>query len=359
MVDELKINKYTWDEFTKRHNPLFISAVKSFNHGLDHYSQRYQEDNRRFCFIEIDQAIELLLKAILLEKGVKVTGLYLNYEKLLSECKKNNVHIPKKSKLRLLRDNRNLVQHEGKVPDIAHTEFFVNIAAQVLLELVKKEFGIKHSEIVSLVPMLPFLNIKRLKLNPPEKPKILESMETIAYALFLYECTEISFNKIVQAINEILAIIYEKKSGKVLSPATLKELDDIDVDLGKKINLLKSVGALAILKVSEIPFDFKIPVKMVPQSLIGLKICTIMREKRWLDGKTCDFFDGLLATDLLRHDEELKEKINAKLSNKVLVKLFYLLRHLIFTHPEIKEIIEKYREDEKRYFDKLFEYGTH
>ncbi|MHB0966518.1 MAG: hypothetical protein ACYC36_08700 [Bellilinea sp.] len=126
-------------------SPVLRHAMESFEHGVFHYLDG-TEISRKFAFLHIDHAIELILKEYVVRLGEslyrkdgKTIGLYDAYSILETK----GVFIPEKPRLEDLHDFRNIVQHKGLTPDEQTTEFYVIVAYKFVKRFLHDELALE------------------------------------------------------------------------------------------------------------------------------------------------------------------------------------------------------------------------
>ncbi len=149
-----------------KQSPMFLHAVESFEHGLQHYLDGTNK-SRKFALLHIDQAIELFLKEKVVRLGksiYKSDGSTLNLHEVFKSL--DSLSIPEKPRLEELHDLRNVVQHKGLTPDVNSTQFYIETAYLFIKRFLETELETPITEILSreyraLMEMIPFPLPKR------------------------------------------------------------------------------------------------------------------------------------------------------------------------------------------------------
>lgn len=149
-----------------KQSPMFLHAVESFEHGLQHYLDGTNK-SRKFALLHVDQAIELFLKEKVVRLGksiYKSDGTTLNLHEVFKSL--DGLSIPEKPRLEELHDLRNVVQHKGLTPDINSTQFYIETAYVFIKRFLEQELEMPITEILSreyraLMEMIPFPLPKR------------------------------------------------------------------------------------------------------------------------------------------------------------------------------------------------------
>jgi hypothetical protein len=125
-----------------KQSPMFMHAVESFEHGLEHYLDG-SEKGRKFALLHIDQAIELLLKEKVVQIGksiYKSDGSTLSVHETFGSLK--DLKLSERPRLEELHDLRNTIQHKGLTPDASSTQFYVEIAYEFFKRFLYEELSV-------------------------------------------------------------------------------------------------------------------------------------------------------------------------------------------------------------------------
>lgn len=90
-----------------------VLAKKFYLHGCSHASAK-DKVGRMLAIHHFDNAIEIILKCIATEQGLRPKGKYFYFEELLRKIKDLSL----KEQIRSLHEVRNIVQHQGDIPSI-------------------------------------------------------------------------------------------------------------------------------------------------------------------------------------------------------------------------------------------------
>ena len=126
-------------------SPIMRFALEVFEHALESYVGK-QPRHRKFAVLGLAQAVELAIKATLVEKNVSI------YEKdgnrtlnphgaMLSLAKLWGVErMPMQARIELLIDERNAIQHRyGSVDDVT-MDYHMQTAFSALADILQREF---------------------------------------------------------------------------------------------------------------------------------------------------------------------------------------------------------------------------
>jgi HEPN domain-containing protein len=372
----LKLNREAWDDYIAKKNPLLASCFKSFEHGLSHYSNRESEDNRRFCIVEVDQAIELFLKGVLLERGKD--PYQMQFQTLLKEVKKQGLQLSDKEEITILtlHEKRNACQHEGDIPGTVQTEHLVHSAARFLLEKAEESLGISHEQVVDRVPSILVMGIKKLHIDAqPKKPEFLESLEKAAKELLVSGDLRSAFAQISTAARcaveslylaergPPLTIYWDKEKKRIVSPKNSfsplkviqRELKSIVSDFQPNLKKLK-------LGENLIPFDLSCTIMLFPLEVAAIEETLFLARKGILESKTSERLLKILRTSLLsslqrQFPPESKRLIQTYfdtiLTLDSVLKDFYFLRGFLVTNKVTREAWEKFIEECNRALHEL------
>lgn len=161
--------------------PLLHSAIEALEHGIEHFLEGGDRD-RRFAFLHVDNAVELLLKEkvrqlgrSIWKKNGKTIGVWGAY-KILEEEK---IDIPHKSHLENVHHERNSIQHKGVTPDESTTQVYLGEVFPFFEEFSEKCLAVKIDEHISpeIMDILRKVSEKLLKDVPKTAPDLLIDAE--------------------------------------------------------------------------------------------------------------------------------------------------------------------------------------
>lgn len=157
-----------------QNHPIINSAIESFTHGLEHMDMD-DEKGRRFAFIHIDQAIELVMKEKLKNLGESIYRKNgkdtLTFYETLEALKEKGILVKERPFIEDLHDYRNNVQHKGLTPDQCTTNFYIKDKGyQFFRDFCLGELGITWREVEEIIKQ----NIKNLLINKGAVKEIFE-----------------------------------------------------------------------------------------------------------------------------------------------------------------------------------------
>lgn len=133
-------------------SPMFIHALESFEHGIFHYLEGGDKD-RKFAFLHLDQAVELLLKekAVRIGKSIyKKDNTTLNFHEVFKSLENAAVKVEEKPRLEEVHDLRNNIQHKGITPDERTTEFYAKIVYKFVKRFLREELDTSLEDCLSV-----------------------------------------------------------------------------------------------------------------------------------------------------------------------------------------------------------------
>jgi len=161
-------------------SPLFQSAMELLGHSISHFNAG-EELDRKLVILHLANAIELLLKDLLLNIGESI---YKNPKETLSihgciqALKAKGISLPYLNKIELLIDERNAIQHRFGSPNELTTIFYMNISIAFFKEILKEHYDLDLEEILS-----HFVNEKDLiafRMREPTSESELENLKKLA-----------------------------------------------------------------------------------------------------------------------------------------------------------------------------------
>lgn len=171
-----------------------VLAKKIYLHGCSH---AFNKDlvSRMFAVHNFDNAVEIILKCIAEKKKIRPRGKYYNFEDLLNGIKEYP-HF--KTQIEGLHYQRNLVQHQGDVPDIETVIKYKNYVEDFFKEIIKKNFDLSYNE----------LYLSRLIKNKELKEKVMEAEKTFGEKKYK-ECIKLCDKALITATFDVGDIFYK------------------------------------------------------------------------------------------------------------------------------------------------------
>jgi hypothetical protein len=142
-------------------NPLLDSSILSLSNALEAF-QKNGERHRQSALIQMDQAVEYILKAALFQEDsvqfMKNDWENMTYEKAFQRLEEDDVSIPKKELLKKAHSARNEAQHRGIVCNISWTRFHMKNIYDFMRDFTMENFGISIDEVIPVGLQLGFYN---------------------------------------------------------------------------------------------------------------------------------------------------------------------------------------------------------
>ncbi len=161
-------------------SPLFQSSMELLGHSILHFN-RAEELDRKLVILHLANAIELMLKDLLLDQGESI---YKNPKETITihgciqALKDKSIQIPYLNKIELLIDERNALQHRFGSPNELTTIFYMNIAIDFFREILTSHYGQDYEEIIA-----QFADEKELiafQMHEPRDDAELENLKKLA-----------------------------------------------------------------------------------------------------------------------------------------------------------------------------------
>jgi len=160
-------------------SPLFQSSMELFGHSITHFNGTSELD-RKLVIIHLSNAIELLLKDMVLDGG---DSIYKNPKETITihacfeSLKARNISIPYLNKLELLIDERNALQHRFGSPNELTAIFYMNIAQDFFRDVLRNHYGQDFDEL--LPEFSESTDLVALKMREPADDSELENLKKL------------------------------------------------------------------------------------------------------------------------------------------------------------------------------------
>ena len=351
----MKFDKDAWDKYIEEKNPFIVSAIKSFAHSLDHYAKRDNEDDRRFCIVEIDQAIELFLKGILLKEGKN--PYHTHFPRLLDDSM-NILGISQKERglISRLHEERDACQHEGRIPDVNHTEYLVHSAFRLRLDKAQKALGITPDVMADKIPGLLFMDMKEAVTKKlPEEPEILKYLEGASKALLVYGALDSALAQVAGLAASAIDIIYRDEEGPSLDKFDPREL--IEQEMSMIAPSIRAQFARLKIETSKVPFDMTFSAELVPAQARPIRKLRYLVKEGVLNSDTSGRILKILHIALLhstrpqlrrREEKEVGRLLSKCVTFDFLINEFLFLRHFCLQSDTIRNVISEYLKEKKQ-----------
>jgi len=161
-------------------SPLFQSALELLGHSVTHFNGTSELD-RKLVILHLSNAVELILKDIVLESGESI---YKNPKETISihgcidVLKNQKCAIPFLNKIELLIDERNALQHRFGSPNELTTIFYMHVVQEFFKEILKQFYGLDYYE--TLGQYAEEKDLVALKIREPTNDSELENLKKLA-----------------------------------------------------------------------------------------------------------------------------------------------------------------------------------
>jgi uncharacterized protein YutE (UPF0331/DUF86 family) len=130
-------------------SPLFVSALELIAHATELYVQGHPR-KYKFVILHLANAIELILKDRLIDKGVSIykprasetIGIWSSFD----ELGKVGVNIAERPIIELLVDDRNTIQHRFGFPDAESVYYYLDNTIAFFKRFIYEEYGVNLAD---------------------------------------------------------------------------------------------------------------------------------------------------------------------------------------------------------------------
>ena len=132
-------------------SPLFQSSMELLGHSIHHFNNSGELD-RKLVIIHLSNAIELILKDIVLDSGESIyknPKETISIHSCISTLKDKKITIPYLNKIELLIDERNALQHRFGSPNELTTIFYMNIVIDFFKIILPEHYDQEYEEIIN------------------------------------------------------------------------------------------------------------------------------------------------------------------------------------------------------------------
>lgn len=161
-------------------SPLFQSSLELFGHSITHYNGK-EEIDRKLLILHLANAIELILKDILLDLGESI---YKNPKETVTiqscfeSLKNKGFNVPYLNKVELLIDERNALQHRFGSPNELTAIFYMSIATDFFRETLENHYKQDFDEVVA--QFTPIKDLAAFLINKPCNKSEIENLKKLA-----------------------------------------------------------------------------------------------------------------------------------------------------------------------------------
>ena len=141
------------DDRKPKLSPLLRFGLEVLDHGLWHFFRSETSLDMKFAILHVDQAVELFLKAKVLDAGETIyraksketIGVWECFEVVITKLRSP---IPEKADLEFLHDERNKIQHGTASPSVDDAAYMIERGLRFFGRFLNKEFGIDIAEYI-------------------------------------------------------------------------------------------------------------------------------------------------------------------------------------------------------------------
>ncbi len=134
-------------------SPLFVSASELLAHAVELYTEG-NERKFKFVILHLANAVELILKDRLIDKGISIylprksqtIGIWESFE----ELQKVGVDITERPVIELLVDDRNTIQHRFGFPNSETVYYYIDQVVAFFTRFLHDEYGVALVDVLKL-----------------------------------------------------------------------------------------------------------------------------------------------------------------------------------------------------------------
>lgn len=163
-----------------KESPLFQSAMELLGHSIEHFNGNSELD-RKFVILHGANAVELLLKDLLLDLGESIFSKpkeTLSIHSAVRILREKNVSLPGFNKIELLIDERNALQHRYGSPNELTTIFYMDATFDFIRQAVADHYDLDLDEV--LPQFTKASELAAFKLRQPSDDSELENLKRLA-----------------------------------------------------------------------------------------------------------------------------------------------------------------------------------
>src|SRR5260370_11451741 len=150
-------------------SPLFVSSLELIAHATELFAQKNSK-KYKFVILHLADAIELVLKGLLIDQGMSIykpgTNKTIHIWECIGKLKNQGVDVPELPIIELLIDDRNTIQHRFGHPTAEAITYYIEQVTSFFKRFLDKHYGIQLAE--ALEPHLSAENLKLLGLVKDE-----------------------------------------------------------------------------------------------------------------------------------------------------------------------------------------------
>jgi hypothetical protein len=150
-------------------SPLFVSSLELIAHATELFAQKHPK-KYKFIILHLANAIELVLKDLLIDQGMSIykpgTNKTIDIWECIGKLKAQGVDLPELPIIELLIDDRNTIQHRFGYPTAEAITYYIEQVTSFFRRFLDQHYGVQLVE--ALEPHLSTENLKLLGLVKDE-----------------------------------------------------------------------------------------------------------------------------------------------------------------------------------------------
>lgn len=143
-------------------SPLFVSSLELIAHSIELFAQKNPK-KYKFILLHLANAIELVLKDLLIDQGMSIykpgTNKTIDIWECIGKLKNQGVDLPELPIIELLIDDRNTIQHRFGYPPAEAITYYIEQVTSFFQRFLDQHYGIQLAETLE-----PHLSAEHLKL---------------------------------------------------------------------------------------------------------------------------------------------------------------------------------------------------
>jgi hypothetical protein len=182
-------------------SPLFVSAVELLAHATELYTQG-NERKYKFVILHLANAIELILKDCLIDKGVSIyvpkRPLTIDIWDAFEKLEGVNITIPERPVIELLVDDRNTIQHRFGFPNADAVYFYLEQVVAFFKRFLNDQYGVNLADILKLYISQEDLEILGLIEKEEDKYAFLDKLFELSPESAIMQAYKLIENRFMQ-----------------------------------------------------------------------------------------------------------------------------------------------------------------
>lgn len=184
-------------------SPLFVSAVELLAHATELYTQG-NEQKYKFVILHLANAIELILKDRLIDKGLSIyvpkRPLTIDIWDAFEKLEGVNITIPERPVIELLIDDRNTIQHRFGFPNADAVYFYLEQVVAFFKRFLNDQYGVNLTDVLNLYIPQEDLEILGLIEKEEDKYAFLDKLFELSPESAIMQAYKLIENKFLQLL---------------------------------------------------------------------------------------------------------------------------------------------------------------